>query len=121
MCNTYNGWSNYDSWCVSLWIDNDQGYQEYWRESCEEACKDKGNRDDAVNEIRRQLRDLHEENMPEVTGVYRDLLTAALGNVDWYEIAEKLVDEIEYKFEDEDDDEDCTPEESLNKLAAMKW
>ena len=121
MCNSYNGWSSYEAWCVSLWIDNDQGYQEYWRESCEEACKDKGNRDDAVNEIRRQLQDLHEENMPEVTGVYRDLLTAALGNVDWYEIAEKLVDEIEYKFEDEDDDEDCTPEESLNKLAAMKW
>jgi hypothetical protein len=25
MCNEYNGWSNYQTWNVMLWLDNDQG------------------------------------------------------------------------------------------------
>jgi hypothetical protein len=28
---TYNGWANYDTWNVMLWLDNDEGL---YRESC---------------------------------------------------------------------------------------
>ena len=31
----YNGWTNYETWAVNLWIDNDQGSYTYWRE---QAC-----------------------------------------------------------------------------------
>ena len=24
----YNGWSNYETWCVNLWMNGDQGYYE---------------------------------------------------------------------------------------------
>ena len=24
MCKKYNGWSNYETWAVNLWLDNDQ-------------------------------------------------------------------------------------------------
>ena len=33
---TCNGWENKPTWLVKLWIDNDQGNQEYWREVCTE-------------------------------------------------------------------------------------
>jgi hypothetical protein len=33
---TYNGWTNYETSCVNLWIDNDQGSQEYWRDQAKE-------------------------------------------------------------------------------------
>src|SRR5437870_5436518 len=40
---TYNGWSNYETWAVALWIDNDQGtYNEarrMAREAAEEAAE----------------------------------------------------------------------------------
>ncbi len=27
----YNGWTNYETWAVSLWIDNDHATYAYWR------------------------------------------------------------------------------------------
>ena len=32
---TYNGWTNYETWAVGLWIDNEQG--SYRRTGCEQA------------------------------------------------------------------------------------
>lgn len=29
---TYNGWTNYDTWNVALWFDNDEGLQDYLTE-----------------------------------------------------------------------------------------
>ena len=28
----YNGWYNWETWSVNLWMDNDQGSHEMWRE-----------------------------------------------------------------------------------------
>lgn len=28
MCEEYNGWTNRETWCVNLWLDNDQGIYE---------------------------------------------------------------------------------------------
>ena len=35
--NEYNGWYNYETWLVNLWMDNDQGSQEMWREHARES------------------------------------------------------------------------------------
>src|SRR4051794_10856032 len=28
----YNGWANYETWCVHLWLTNEEGSYRYWRE-----------------------------------------------------------------------------------------
>lgn len=35
----YNGWTNYETWLVKLWQDNDQGDQEYWQKQAEECVR----------------------------------------------------------------------------------
>ena len=94
MCNTYNGYKNYETWNVALWMDNEQGSQSYWVEQAENA--------ESIHALADMMKDEHEELMPEVTGVYSDLLQAALDSVDWYEIAENYWDEY-HKAEAEEE------------------
>lgn len=32
----YNGWTNYETWNVALWLDNEEGSYNYWRETAQE-------------------------------------------------------------------------------------
>jgi hypothetical protein len=100
---SYNGWKNYETWNVKLWIDNDQGSQQHWQSRGEELIKDETEedrtdeqiRDEASGKLAAELKNSHEENKPEVDGTYSDLLNAALREVDWKEIAENIVSDIE--------------------------
>ena len=42
---SYNGWPNYETWAVKLWLDNDQGLCEYWRETSQWAKAEAPDRD----------------------------------------------------------------------------
>ena len=84
---SYNGWTNYETWNVKLWMDNEQYNQERWLEAAKNA--------DSKRVLADQMQDEYEEAMPETTGVWADLLSAALGEVNWFEIAEHLIEEVE--------------------------
>ena len=34
----YNGWTNYETWAVALWIGNEPGSYEYWEHDQAEDC-----------------------------------------------------------------------------------
>ena len=99
---SYNGWSNYETWVVNLWIDNDKSSQEemqekakeFMQESIDKGCDIDSMRNDACCSLAESIKDMHEENTPETVGVFADLLNAALGSVDWYEIAKHYIDDI---------------------------
>lgn len=106
---TYNGWSNYETWNVKLWMDNDEGEYGYWRETTEQCLSNASSKADAIHDLREQLESYHEENKPEVHGTYSDLLSAALSEVDWHEIAESMVSD-HLADNPEDDPEYVEPE-----------
>ena len=106
----YNGWTNYETWSVNLWMSNDAGSdsyfneiaQEIYNESEEELRSDDSvlfTRDEvATRVLSDRLKDHFEEQQSEltgVTGVFADLLSAALGEVDWYEIAEHYIADVD--------------------------
>jgi hypothetical protein len=92
---TYNGWSNYETWAVNLWIDNSEGSQDYWSERARECLKDADfDKEEAVSSLADEIENEHEEAMPEVEGVFSDLLRAAVGSVDWREVARSMLDDI---------------------------
>ena len=101
---TYNGWANYETWLTKLWMDNDQGSCEYWEEAAQECCTaaienaddpndDEDMRLEAVRELADRLESEHSEAVPETVGLFADLLNAAMGRVDWREIAHSLIDD----------------------------
>lgn len=57
MSEKYNGYTNYPTWNVKLWIDNEEGSYNYWHDAAREA-------------------------------------EDAMGLVNWYEIAEMLIEDV---------------------------
>jgi 7-cyano-7-deazaguanine synthase in queuosine biosynthesis len=83
----YQGWKNYETWDVALWIDNDQGAQEVVFEMGIDA-KDTSAFADSIKEF-------IEEMTPELeASMFSDMLNAALGEVDWYELAKAYQEQI---------------------------
>lgn len=92
--NGYQGWTNYETWAVKLWIDNDYGAYQYWQEQTANVLDDYDeDGDNAWTELAGHLQDYHEENAPGCDGVYADLMTSALDEVNWDEIAKSMIED----------------------------
>ncbi len=104
---TYNGWSNYETWVVKLWMDNDAASYRHMREQAQEAwdsaqaSKSFTRKERAELDLADTLKEDHEEAMSQVEGaqgnVFSDLLGAALSEVNWMEIAKSILNDEEFK------------------------
>lgn len=98
---SYNGYTNYATWAVNLWIDNEQGTQGYWEERAAEVWENaspeyewQSKQDAAVYELAEELKTWVEEQADELTSgsMLSDLLGWAVEQVNWREIAEMMID-----------------------------
>jgi len=112
MDKTYNGWTNYETWNVKLWIDNEQSTYDYWREAAQQCFDDAGDgvsayakftdkeiftrEERAVLALEKQLKAEIEEQAPDLgCSMFADLLNAALSEVNWHEIAKSLIESVD--------------------------
>lgn len=109
---TYNGWTNYETWSVALWIDNDaetQSAAHALARAVAHMIETGGDwqqmpdiysaADEAAYVLGAALREQHEDAAYELTGstasVLSDLLGAALREVAWTEVARSILADVE--------------------------
>ena len=87
MCKEYNGYSNYQTWNVALWLDNEPGEYSYVRDMAVELEK--------ASRLADWLKDYVEEINPlnDTANMFSDLMSHALANVNWYEIAKGIMED----------------------------
>jgi hypothetical protein len=93
----YNGWTNYETWLVNLWMDNDEGSQAYWSEVAQDSIEEHQAGQEPENWFYFEgvLKDMLDNMVhgPESTVAFMaaDLLNAAISEVDTREIAKNWV------------------------------
>jgi hypothetical protein len=110
----YNGWKNYPTWVVNLWLGNDQGTYSECSYMAREALRDAPH-DENVKPYQRldgtfgepiwtveqtaryRLADSFKEYVTDLiddesAGLGNDLIGYALGEVDWNEIADSCIE-----------------------------
>lgn len=109
---TYNGWKNYETWAVGMYLDGNytgSGTYEYVIETVKEALERStfnplsGKMNDRY-EVSQALKSLVENDTdpcgygnddgPELNPLVSDLLGAALSSVDWYELADAWITNV---------------------------
>lgn len=100
---SYNGWTNYETWLVNLWLNNDEETYNLCR-SMAESCFEEAVANEVLNREERacyilanRLKEMLEERNPlsSEASVYADLVNAALCEVNWREIAIAFSGEID--------------------------
>lgn len=125
---THNGWTNYETWLFALWLDNERGTYEMAREMARgvvaqyaEDLETHGAHDDSFSgavsgycrtcgEVARrppgaladQLKQWASDEEPDLgASIWSDLLGAALSAVNWYEVAEHYLEDVQEEQEQE--------------------
>ena len=117
----YNGWTNYETWAVKLWMDNEESSYRFWAERAQECADEaKGTlsanarltgkepfttQEKAAFALSRELKDHFEEGNPVTdASVWADLMNAALSEVNWHEIAKSLLDDCDFTEEETEEE-----------------
>lgn len=101
---SYNGWTNYATWCLHLWITNEEPLYRAWLDEARTSWEDadpnswETRREAAQSDLADKLKDSWEYQASEDTtneGFWSDLQSWALAQVDWHEVAAALLEEVE--------------------------
>ena len=103
MSKKYQGWANYPTWNVKLWIDNEESDHWWWREQAlafidaAEATTHLTRLEVAARDLAQKLERNHNEahqcSHAHNIGWQNDLLEWALGQVDWHEVADAYIED----------------------------
>lgn len=92
MSKGYNGWTNYETWLVNIWMTNSEGSSRYW-DDIARRCYDEDDPEESTRKLAKRLEYELGQVPDDLSGFHKDMLGAALCEVDWDEIAEHLLED----------------------------
>lgn len=94
---TYNGWSNYETWNLKLWMDEEDTFwpdaaKKIWDDA--KATEYNTREQAACNRLANAIENSVEMYFPPLkNGFYADIMSASIREINFYEIAESYIKE----------------------------
>lgn len=110
----YNGWYNYETWAVKLWMDEDSEYFTENAQAIYDAAKPSRSftkLEQATLDLAESYKQHHEESVEHTlngmqSGFIVDLLNAAMSEINWHEIAASILEGIEQEEQEANSSDD---------------
>ena len=90
MSDKYNGWTNYETWNFNLWITNTEGDYRH----ALQLTKDSINKYELSKDLEEWAIEMADECCNFSHGFINDIVNSSIKEVNFYEVAEHLWDEI---------------------------
>ena len=97
MDDTYNGWTNKETWLVNVWLNNDYDLYKHYISTLTEIVEEQSvdtTHNRVVDELKEIVWEIYREEHREF-GLINDLIETSLNNVDWSRLAEHYIEEIQ--------------------------
>lgn len=111
----YNGWTNYETWNLALWLDNGGEADYYHGRALEIMESNEGDVDVSTRELAGEIESAARDNAPDLDGFAGDMLSAALSEVNFEEIAAHYVADCGYEAPEPEEEEDRPPIDADDK------
>tara|TARA_R110000737_G_scaffold44737_3_gene64995 strand:+ start:593 stop:886 length:294 start_codon:yes stop_codon:yes gene_type:complete len=92
----YNGWTNWETWNFKLWLDNSEDSYKAIIYLAEEVEESEEGPFTLSKELESLANDLCEESVRFESGFFADVCNSAIRKVNFYEIAEAYLEELEF-------------------------
>jgi hypothetical protein len=91
----YNGWTNHATWCVNLWLSNDESSYRHWQRATRGEKAIGGRKYQIVNRLAERLENELSEECKNSNGhgMWQEISADELSLVNWREIARDLLEE----------------------------
>ena len=107
MSEKHNGYTNYETWVVHLWISNNEIEQDFYEDLTISAYMDSedtkylSKNEEARRKIVESLKGIYEEEIDGIleksntrSTVWSDLIEKSISNVNWHEIADHMLEDF---------------------------
>ena len=91
----YNGWTNWETWNFKLWMDNDQSFNPNYHTY--NSCDEIENTHQVAKHLERDIAEMWLDDVLDKNscGFFHDVCNMAIREINFYEIAERLILERE--------------------------
>jgi len=90
----YNGWTNYETWNLNLWLDNDREWYRAVNDKAVGLVNDALTKKQEIEILRSFIIDLVQDEEPKIDACfYSDILNASIREVNFWEISTNIINE----------------------------